>query len=164
MSEAAPWLDAREQRAWRAFLDVRRELLAELNRQLTRDAGLSGADYSLLVPLSEAPDGRLRPRDLGRQVDWDRSRLSHQLRRMQERGLVVREECCTDGRGAFIALTDRGREAIESAAPDHVRCVRRFFLDVLAPGEVEKLISIYDRVLDRVRHQGSRGPDPDPAP
>lgn len=162
MSGAAPWLDAREQRAWRAFLDVRRDLLAELNRQLTRDAGLSGADYALLVPLSEAPDGRLRPRDLGRQVDWDRSRLSHQIRRMQERGLVVREECCTDGRGAFVVLTDHGREAIESAAPDHVRSVRRFFFDVLAPAEVETLISIYDRVLDRLHHQGS--PDPDPAP
>ncbi|MGH3905635.1 MAG: MarR family winged helix-turn-helix transcriptional regulator [Pseudonocardiaceae bacterium] len=162
MSEAVPWLDAREQRAWRAFLDVRRELPTELNRQLTRDAGLSGADYALLVPLSEAPEGRMRPRDLGRQVDWDRSRLSHQIRRMQERGLVVREECCTDGRGAFVVLTDRGREAIESAAPDHVRSVRRFFFDVLQPGEVETLISIYDRVLDRLHHQGSRDPDPDP--
>ena len=86
-----PWLNAREQRAWRTFLEVTRELPAELNRQLTRDAGLSGADYALLVPLSETSEGRLRPRDLGRQVDWDRSRLSHQIRRMQERGLVVRE-------------------------------------------------------------------------
>ncbi|MBV9140647.1 MAG: MarR family transcriptional regulator [Pseudonocardiales bacterium] len=150
----APWLDAREQRAWRAFLDVRRELLAELARQLTRHAGLSGADYELLVPLSETPEGRMRPRDLGRRVDWDRSRLSHQIRRMQERGLVVREECCTDGRGAFVLLTDRGWEAITSAAPDHVRSVRRLFFDVLQPGEIETLISIYDRVLDRVRHQG----------
>jgi DNA-binding MarR family transcriptional regulator len=148
----APWLDIQEQRAWRAFLDVRRELLAELNRQLTRGAGLSGADYELLVPLSEAPERRMRPRDLGRRVDWDRSRLSHHIRRMQQRGLVVREECCTDGRGAFIVLTDRGRQAIESAAPDHVRTVRRFFFDVLQPGEVETLISIYERVLDRVRH------------
>lgn len=150
-----PWLNAQEQRAWRAFLDVRRELLAELNRQLIRNAGLSGADYELLVPLSEAAEGRMRPRDLSRRVDWDRSRLSHQIRRMQERGLVVREECCTDGRGAFIVLTDRGREAIESAAPDHVRSVRHFFLDVLQHGEVETLISVYDRVLDRVRQQGS---------
>lgn len=148
-----PWLDDREQRAWRAFLDVRRELLAALNRQLDRDAGLSGADYELLVPLSEASGQRMRPRDLGRRVDWDRSRLSHQLRRMQERGLVIREECYTDGRGAFIVLTDRGREAIEAAAPDHVRTVRRLFIDVLQPGEVETLISIYERVLDQVRHQ-----------
>jgi DNA-binding MarR family transcriptional regulator len=160
-----PWLNAREQRAWRTFLDVHRELLAELNRQLTRDAGLSDADYALLVPLSETSEGRIRPRDLGRQVDWDRSRLSHQLRRMQERGLVVREECCTDGRGAFIVLTDRGRDAIESAAPDHVRSVRRFFFDVLQPGEVETLISIHDRVLDRVRSEGSnRCVEEDPAP
>ena len=160
-----PWLDAREQRAWRAFLAVTRELQAELNRQLIRDAYLSEADYALLVPLSEAFEGRLRPRDLGRQVDWDRSRLSHQIRRMQERGLVVREECCTDGRGAFIVLTDRGRDAITSAAPGHVRSVRRFFFDVLQPGEVETLISIYDRVLEQVRDEGN---DPcmeeDPAP
>jgi DNA-binding MarR family transcriptional regulator len=160
----APWLDAREQRAWRTFLEVRRGLLAEINRQLIRDAGLSGADYELLVPLSEAPERRMRPRDLGRKVDWDRSRLSHQIRRMQERGLVVREECCTDGRGAFVVLTDRGREAIESAAPDHVRTVRRFFLDLLQPGEVETLISIYERMLDRLRHQGSHCLDEDPAP
>ncbi len=160
-----PWLDAPEQRAWRAFLDVARELEAELNRQLTRDAGLSGADYALLVPLSEASEGRLRPRDLGRQVDWDRSRLSHQIRRMQERGLVVREECCTDGRGAFVVLTERGRAAIKSAAPDHVRSVRRFFFDVLQPGEIEALISIYDRVLDRVRNEGhNRCLEDDPAP
>jgi DNA-binding MarR family transcriptional regulator len=160
-----PWLDAQEQRAWRAFLEVTRELPAELNRQLSRDAGLSGADYALLVPLSEAAESRMRPRDLGRQVDWDRSRLSHQLRRMQERGLVVREECCTDGRGAFIVLTDRGRDAIKSAAPDHVRSVRRFFFDVLQPGEVETLMSIYDRVLDRVRSEGNnRCLEEDPAP
>jgi DNA-binding MarR family transcriptional regulator len=160
-----PWLDAQEQRAWRAFLEVTRELPAELNRQLSRDAGLSGADYALLVPLSEAAESRMRPRDLGRQVDWDRSRLSHQLRRMQERGLVVREECCTDGRGAFIVLTDRGRDAIKSAAPDHVRSVRRFLFDVLRPGEVETLMSIYDRVLDRVRSEGNnRCLEEDPAP
>lgn len=160
-----PWLNAHEQRAWRAFIEVTRELPAELNRQLTRDAGLSGADYALLVPLSEASDGRLRPRDLGRQVDWDRSRLSHQIRRMQERGLVLREECCTDGRGAFIVLTDRGRDAITSAAPDHVRSVRRFFFDVLQPEEVEILISIYDRVLDRVRNEGNNCClEEDPAP
>lgn len=157
-----PWLDAREQQAWRAFLDVRRELMAELNRQLTRDAGLSGADYELLVPLSEAPEGRLRPRDLCRQVLWDRSRLSHQLRRMQERGLVVREECGTDGRGTFIVLTDHGLRAIESAAPDHVRCVRRFFFDALQPGEVELLSSICARVLARVRNQARPCPDDEP--
>lgn len=159
-----PWLDTREQRVWRAFLDVHRELLAELSRQLTRDAGLSGADYELLVPLSEAPEHRMRPRDLGLRVDWDRSRLSHQIRRMQQRGLVVREECCTDRRGAFIVLTGRGRQAIESAAPDHVRTVRRFFFDVLQPGEVETLTSIYERVLDQVRHQGSRCLDEDLTP
>ncbi|MGH3751139.1 MAG: MarR family winged helix-turn-helix transcriptional regulator [Pseudonocardiaceae bacterium] len=157
------WLNTREQQAWRAFLDVRRELLAELNRQLTRDAGLSGADYELLAPLSEASDGRMRPVDLARQVDWDRSRLSHQITRMQERGLVRREECCTDARGAFVVLTDHGRKVIESAAPGHVRSVRHFFLDLLQPGEIDTLISIFDRVLNRLRHDASRCPHKDPA-
>ncbi|MGB8962861.1 MAG: MarR family winged helix-turn-helix transcriptional regulator, partial [Pseudonocardiaceae bacterium] len=96
---------------------------------------------------------------------WDRSRLSHQLRRMQERGLIVREECCTDGRGAFVMLTDRGRDAITSAAPDHVRSVRRFFFDVLQPGEIETLTSIYDRMLDRLRNQDhNRCLEDDPPP
>ncbi|MGB8963552.1 MAG: MarR family winged helix-turn-helix transcriptional regulator, partial [Pseudonocardiaceae bacterium] len=84
---------------------------------------------------------------------------------MQQRGLIVREDCCTDGRGAFVMLTDRGRNAITSAAPDHVRSVRRFYFDALQPGEIETLTSIYDRVLNRVRNDGpDRCPEDDPPP
>ena len=91
MAEAR-WLDEREARLWRAYRDLTRDLQRAFDRQLERDAGLSGADYALLVPLSEAPDGVVRMRDLGRAVGWDRSRLSHQVRRMEQRGLVSREE------------------------------------------------------------------------
>jgi DNA-binding MarR family transcriptional regulator len=145
---AAPrWLDEREQRAWRGFTQLHRRLTKVLGQQLTRDSGLSAADYELLVPLSEAPDDRLRARDLARMVDWEKSRLSHHLTRMEQRGLVARRECPTDARGAFISLTAAGRRAIEGAAPQHVETVREHFIDLLTDDEIDILTGITDRVL-----------------
>jgi len=111
------WLDESEQRAWRSYLQMHGQLLARLNRQLQADSDLSLADYEVLVTLSEVPAGRLRPFELQRGLQWEQSRLSHQLRRMEHRGLVGREGCTDDRRGAFIVLTDAGRRAIEAAAP-----------------------------------------------
>ena len=144
------WLDEREQRAWRGYTQLHRRLNKVLGQQLTRDSGLSAADYELLVPLSEAADGQLRARDLARTVDWEKSRLSHQLTRMQQRGLVERRECPTDARGAFISLTAAGRAAIEGAAPQHVEAVRKHFVDLLTQDEIETLTGITARVLDRL--------------
>jgi DNA-binding MarR family transcriptional regulator len=143
------WLDDDEQRMWRAFGKMRRQLDGAIERQLTT-MGLSLADYSLLVPLSEAPGLRLRARELRRIIDWDRSRLSHQIRRMEQRGLIVREECPGDARGTIIRLTAKGRETIEAAAPGHVETVRRLFVDVLTSEEIHLLTGIADRVADRV--------------
>jgi DNA-binding MarR family transcriptional regulator len=143
-------LDEREKRMWHAFHDMRRRLDTSLDQQLARDAALSAADYQLLVPLFEASDQRLRPRDLGRVVGWDRSRLSHQMRRMEQRGLVSREECCTDARGTVIHLTEEGRRAIQAATPGHVETVRRCFIDLLSSDEVDALTSIAQRVLERI--------------
>src|SRR3984893_12287077 len=112
------WLDEREARLWRSLLRLNQELPSVLEDQITRDAGLSGADYAVLVPLSESPDGMLRARELGREILWDRSRLSHHVSRMEKRGLVAREECAEDGRGAMVRLTEAGRAAIEGAAPE----------------------------------------------
>jgi len=142
------WLDEREQRAWRAFLRMSQELELRLGRELQAESGLSAADYAVLVPLSEAPDGRLRPYELQRILVWEQSRLSHQVSRMQKRGLVRREECTEDGRGAFIALTDDGRNAIESAAPGHVEAVRRLVFDRLTQAQVAALHQLATRVLD----------------
>jgi DNA-binding MarR family transcriptional regulator len=125
------WLNEREAHLWQAYRDLQRELRNALHRQLVRDAGLSGAEYALLVPLSEAPDARLRARELGRMVGWDRSRISHQLSRMEQRGLVARERCPDDARGSMVRLTPAGRSAIEAAAANHVTTVRRFFFDPL---------------------------------
>jgi len=145
-----PWLGDREARAWRSHVAVASLLTAHLNRQLQRDAALSDSDYGVLVHLSEAPDGRLRPFELGRALRWEKSRLSHHLSRMERRGLVEREGCGTDRRGAFVVLTDGGRAAIEAAAPLHVREVRRVFVDALTDEQLEALAEINERVLRRL--------------
>jgi DNA-binding MarR family transcriptional regulator len=144
------WLDEREARAWRGYTRMHRRLDRALGQLLIRDSGLSSSDYELLAPLSEAPDERLRARDLACIVGWEKSRLSHHLTRMQRRGLVQRRECPTDARGAFITLTTEGRRAIEGAAPQHVEAVRERFIDLLTQGEMDTLAAIADRVLDRL--------------
>src|SRR5436305_2168472 len=131
------WLDERQQRVWQGYLHVNQDLIAALEQQLTRESGLSGADYRVLHPLSEAPDGLLRARDLGAEIGWDRSRLSHHLGRMEKRGLVTREECAEDARGLRVRLTKVGRRAIEEAAPGHVAAGRRYFFDPLSNDELE---------------------------
>jgi DNA-binding MarR family transcriptional regulator len=144
-------LDQREARLWRAFYEMRRQLDRVIERQLT-EAGLSSADYELLVPLSEATGDEVRARDLGRLVGWDRSRLSHQLRRMEQRGLLRRQDCPTDARGTMIALTAAGRKAVEAAAPGHVATVRRHFVDLLSPTEIDVLSDVAIRVRDNDRN------------
>ena len=144
------WLGDREQRAWRAFLDMQAQLNARLNRELQDHAGLSSADFAVLVQLSEHPDGRQRVLELGRTLRWEKSRLSHQLSRMEQRGLVRRSNCAEDRRGAVAVLTDAGREAVESAAPVHVAGVRRYLFDGLSAEQVDALAAIAGGTLDRL--------------
>lgn len=157
------WLDDAEQRAWRSFQRMQGQLSAQLNRQLQEDSGLSLGDYEVLVHLSEAPDGRLRPFALQRLLQWEQSRLSHHLARMQRRGLVAREDCPDDRRGAFVRVTGTGRDAITAAAPGHVNAVRRLFLDGLTRAQVGVLEQLSAQVLRRlegdpdVRHRAKVG-------
>lgn len=141
------WLDAREAHLWQSYRDSYRELLSALETRLIKNSGLSGADYALLHPLSTADDGVLRTRDLGRTIGWERSRLSHQVSRMEKRGLVTREECAADARGSMVRLTDAGRAAVDAAAPDHVDAVRTFLLDKLSREEQDVLAGLLDRIL-----------------
>ncbi|MEU3183652.1 MarR family transcriptional regulator [Streptomyces sp. NPDC006923] len=150
------WLDGTEARVWRAHLRVQRELMGTLSRMLARDSGLSGAEYEVLVPLSEAPDGLLRARELSEEVDWERSRLSHQISRMEKRGLVAREECPDDARGAMVRLTGAGRAAIEGAAPGHVEAVRRYFFDALSQEDVDVLDALLGKLLAGLPNARSR--------
>lgn len=144
------WLDTREARAWRGFQRMQMQLSARLDRHLVHDSGLSSADYAVLVGLSEAPQGRLRAFELGAELQWEKSRLSHQLRRMEQRGLVRREDCPSDARGLVVVLTAEGRRTIEEAAPQHVEDVRRYFIDALTPEQLEAMASMADAVLARL--------------
>lgn len=139
-----------EQRMWRRYRDVNQLLELAVERQLQRDASMSQSDYSVLVSLSEAQGRGLRARELGAALGWDRSRVSHQVRRMEGRGLVTKGECAEDGRGTIVTLTKQGAEAIARVAPLHVEKVRELFVDVLTEDEVGMLTDIYERVVARI--------------
>ncbi len=145
------WLTEDEQRAWRGLLRMNAQLNARMNRQLQDDYGISLADYDVLVVLSEAPQGRQRVFELADALACELSRVSHQLARMQRRGLVAREECPTDARGAFAVLTEAGRAAIERAAPAHVEMVRQLVFDGLSRDQLAALTAVSSRVLDRLQ-------------
>jgi len=151
MDAMTGWLSDDEQAAWRGLLQMTAHLNARLNRELQEGRGLSLADYEVLVRLSDTAEARLRVYELAQELQWEQSRLSHHLARMQRRGLVAREGCPNDGRGAFIALTDTGRDAIEQAAPGHVDTVRRLVFDGLSPDQVATLTTVTTHVLDRLR-------------
>jgi DNA-binding MarR family transcriptional regulator len=141
------WLTKRQAHAWRAYLKLNQELYRRLADELERDGGLSAADYTVLVPLSETPGGTLRARDLCTEIGWDRSRLSHHVSRMETRGLVAREDCADDARGSMVRLTPVGRAAIEAAAPGHAEATRRYFFDLLSTEELDTLSTVFDRLL-----------------
>jgi DNA-binding MarR family transcriptional regulator len=148
MEKNVRWLDAREERAWRALQFMQMRLAAELARQLAADSGLSYQDYSVLVALTDRPDGRMRLFELARDLGWEKSRLSHHITRMAARGLVAKEKCAADRRGAFVVVTEQGREEIAAAAPGHVETVRRLFVDRLDPEQLDTIAAAAETVLD----------------
>ena len=143
------WLDAREERAWRAFLDARHLVGVRINRGLQR-SGLSGADYEVLALLSTHDEDRMSSRDLSTTLGWEKSRLSHQLRGMEKGGLISREPNPHDARSTVVCLLPAGRTAIEEAAPGHVADVRRSFIDLLTPAELDQLTALHERILQHL--------------
>jgi DNA-binding MarR family transcriptional regulator len=141
------WLDPREDRAWRAFRHADRQLSLRLHRHLLQDSGLTEADYVVLAVLSEHPAGRMPAQELGASLEWEKSRLSHQVRRMQEQGLIDREPNPADARSVIIRLLPAGRRAIGDATPEHVHNVRRHFIDLFTPAELDTLAALNERVL-----------------
>jgi len=148
------WLDEREQQLWRRWLRLSTELPYRLHRELQSDAALSLPDFEVLVQLTEAPEPRLRVSELATALAWEKSRTSHHVTRMQGRGLVARQNCDDDARGAFVVLTPQGRRAIESAAPGHAHAVRRLLLDALSPADAARLSAILGRVLAHLDDAG----------
>lgn len=129
-SDSPRWLDDHEQQLWRAWLARHAHIRSEMQRDLRAGGELSEPDYEVLVYLTDGDEG-VRIGELARRLKWEKSRLSHQVGRMERRGLIAREECPSDKRGQIIVATDAGRRAIMSAAPSHVAVVRRAFVDRL---------------------------------
>lgn len=152
------WLSPAEDRAWRGYRRMRTLLDLRLARDLAADSGLSEADYDVLSTLSEAPGGRWRASELAARLLWSSSRLAHHVGRMERRGLVARGAVDSDGRGAAITLTDRGRATLEGAAPAHVESVRRHLVDLLTPAEIDTLATISARVIG---HLAADAPETD---
>ncbi|WGX96303.1 MarR family winged helix-turn-helix transcriptional regulator [Nocardioides sp. L-11A] len=152
MSTTTRWLDDEEQQAWRAWIDVNAQLTARLNRELQAASGLSISDYEILVALTDrdVPDRTLRMYELGERLQWEKSRVSKQVSRMEARGLVERRHCADDRRGAFVDLTDAGQAAIDAAAPGHVALVRELFFDGLNADQVRSLGRFATTVLGRL--------------
>src|ERR1700691_2301653 len=136
------WLNSEEQQAGRATVNLSQLLLRQLDRELA-EHGLNGRDYEILVELSEAPEHRLRMTELADATSQSRSRLSHQVSRMEKRGLVRRDDCEGDKRGTFAVLTKAGVEATGRGAPHHVENVRRHFIDRLTPQQQEEVRSAF---------------------
>jgi DNA-binding MarR family transcriptional regulator len=141
------WLTEREERAWRALQFMQMRLEGELARQLAADSALSYPDYVVLVALTDRPDGRMRLFELAGVLGWEKSRASHHVGRMVERGLVKKERCDSDRRGFYVVVTARGRRSLEAAAPGHVATVRRLFVDRLTPEQLHAVGDAAEVVL-----------------
>jgi DNA-binding MarR family transcriptional regulator len=148
MDQPARWLTADEQRTWRTFLEAQQLLFDGIDAELQRDAGMPHAYYEILVRLSEAPDRALRMSELATASMSSRSRLSHAISRLEERGWVTRANCSTDRRGQTARLTDEGFAALAAAAPGHVDQVRASLFDRLTPEQVTQLHAISQAIVD----------------
>ncbi|MCG5212524.1 MarR family transcriptional regulator [Streptosporangium soli] len=151
MSTDGPrWLTTVEQRAWRSHLSAHKLLMHRLDREL-HGFGLSLNDYEILVNLSENPHRRMRMSDLADITIQSRSRLSHQISRMESARLVIRESCDDDRRGTYAVLTDHGWETIQRVAPHHVAGVREHFIDLLTDDQIHDLQLAYDPIVDHLK-------------
>jgi DNA-binding MarR family transcriptional regulator len=153
MSGEPCWLNAEEMRAWRTYVVATHLLDVQLNRELQEEHQLALADYELLVRLSEAPCGQERMSTLAEQVASSKSRISHQIRRMEQAGLVRRQECPADRRGVFAVITSHGWDVLRGAAPTHVRGVREHLVDLLSAEERLVLTGVFERVVEHLRGQ-----------
>jgi DNA-binding MarR family transcriptional regulator len=155
------WLDGEQQRAWLACIRVQLRLAYEMNRQLLADSGMSLPDYDVLTALSVAEGGRMQITVLAAQIGWERSRVSHHVRRMSARGLVACGLSATDRRVTEVTLTVQGRQALEEAAPGHVDLVRRLFFGGLPEGLAGPLSDALESVYANIIKQGSLPPPVD---
>lgn len=144
-----------EVRAWYAFMKVQLRLRYEMNRQLRDDSGISLADYDVLVALTSEPAGAMTVSDLAIRIGAERSRVSHQIRRMAETGMVRAQPRADDGRATDVALTPEGRELLERASPGHRAFVRSVFFDALAPEQSDAMARAFESIYDLLIEHGT---------
>ena len=145
---AQRWLTEDQQRIWRDYLALGGRLQVAMNRQLQARCGLSLADYEVLVALTER--GPTRVLELATALGWEQSRVSHQLRRMRARDLIERRDTEDDRRGATVEITDAGRSALATAAPDHVELVRSVLFDGMTPAQARGFDEVVTTALRRL--------------
>jgi DNA-binding MarR family transcriptional regulator len=128
--------------AWRSFIETSERLRSAIGSRLQTDSGLSNGDYAVLLSLTEAPDNRVRSSELAANVGWERSRLSHHLGRMEQRGLIRREECLTDNRGAEACLTPTGADLFRRASAPHLHAIQELFVNALTNEQLRVVAEI----------------------
>lgn len=159
-----PWLSPAELRAWLGLVAVTELLPAQLDSQLQRDAGLTHFEYQVLAMLSEAPDRVLRMSALAQRTNATLPRLSHVVKRLEDRGLVERAPCADDRRATNAHLTPAGWDLVVATAPGHVRTARELVVDALEPQQVSQLETLTRALLGRLDPEGRLTPPLDGAP
>jgi DNA-binding MarR family transcriptional regulator len=147
-------LSARELAVWRSLLDTTAEFRRFLGAKL-QESGISPADYQVLLALSEADGKRLRSSELAATIDWERSRLSHHLGRMERRGLIQRHDCATDIRGAEVSIVENGVAALRRVGAPHLRAIKKYFADALTPEQLEALADVLQSLQNHLHAEGN---------
>src|ERR1700754_1495000 len=156
----SPWLSQSQMRAWVAFMRVQMRMNYEMNRQLQRDSGLSLSDYHVLNALSNAPGHKMQITDLAALIGWERSRVSHHLRRLSDRGLTKRSQSADDGRATDAVLTKKGMDAMVEAAPSHAMLVKKVCFEPLPNDLVAPFTAAMEHVQASLNLNASLPPVP----
>ena len=143
-------MTSRELAIWRSLIDTTAELRRILGAEL-QGSSLTPADYQVLLALSEADGRKLRSSELARTIDWERSRLSHHLKRMERRRLIRRDDCATDSRGAEVVLTAEGARVFRRSTAPHMKAIKMQFADALSPEQFEALAAVLDALNNHLR-------------
>jgi DNA-binding MarR family transcriptional regulator len=147
-------LEPEEWELWHTWMHAQRLLARELDRGLQREFGITKTEFSVLVTLQQAPGGQLRVGELVESLAWEKSRVSHQLTRMEKRELVERADSDPGGRRTSVRLTAKGHSAARSAILGHADNIRRYFLDPLTAGQATAIRAWSEQVVARIEPRG----------
>jgi len=150
-------LSVKQLKAWRSFHKLRSQLVPFMAKKIYTNTGLSPAEYLLMVALLDSRQGSLHSSELAEKLDWEKSRISHQAKRMESRGLVSRFTCETDARSCVIEITPSGRKYIKQALPMQFQDVKHCFADLLTPALLDALIEISQIVSKHLADEHSVG-------